>query len=119
MYQQQYDYNLPTEEENHFKQFLLQRLEWLSDLSVSVRKSYVENNANREDHFKLVALSVELWQQLYPMITGTKLEKNFKKFMPFFVEPRILLKPKYESYLWLLVFQIRMSFEELGLTKIK
>jgi len=108
-----------TEEEANYRQFLLEKLELLSDLSVSIRKSFIENRANREDQYALISLAVELWEQLYPKIQGTKLENNFKKFLPFFINPRLLLSKKCENLVWLLVFEIRMAYEELGLTNIK
>jgi len=107
----------PTEEENNYKEFLLNRLELMSDLSISLRKSYVENTANREDFFNLVSLTIELWTQIYPKIRGSVLEKKFGKYHVFYANPRLLLVPKYENYLWLLIFDIRIAYEELGLTR--
>jgi len=108
-----------AEEKEAYHQFLLNRLELLSDLSISVRKSYTENVDNRKDHYMLISLAVELWEQLYPKIQGTDLEQKFKKFMPFYINPRYFLLPKYENYIWLLIFEIRIAYEQLGLTSIK
>lgn len=114
------EYNTPiTEQEANYREFLLERHEILSNLSVNLRKSYTENRANREAQFQLISLALELWQQLFPKVQGTELEKDFKKFTPFYVNPRFFLLPKYENYLWLLVFQIRLAYEQLGLTGIK
>jgi hypothetical protein len=115
---QQYD-PYQTEEEANYRQFLLEKLELLSDLSVSLRKSFTENKANREDQYSLISLSVELWGQLYPKIQGTDMEASFKRFLPFYINPRLFLSSKCENLIWLLTFEIRVAYEELGLTNIK
>ena len=104
---------------DEYKRFLLERLELISDLSVSLRKSYTENRANREDHHNLVSLSIEMWEQLYPKVKNTSLEKEFKKFLPFYENPRLFFLPGMTRRLWQLVFVLRMAYEELGLCRVK
>jgi len=108
---------LDTGEE--YKRFLLERLELISDLSVSLRKSYTQNKANREDHHNLVSLSIELWEQLYPKVRNTELQEEFEKFLPFYENPRLFFLPGMTRRLWQLVFVIRMAYENLGLCRVK
>jgi len=108
-----------TEHPSEYKQFLLTRLELISDLSVSLRKHYTQNKADREDHHSLVSLAVEMWAQLYPKVRGTFLEPEFKKFLPFYKNPRLFFLPKMEKRLWHLVFLIRMAYEEQGLCRVE
>jgi hypothetical protein len=108
-----------AEQSSEYKAFLLSRLELMSDLSVSLRKHYTQNRADKEDHHNLVSLAIEMWAQLYPKIQGTGLEKEFKKFLPFYKNPRLFFLPKMERRLWHLVFLIRMAYEEQGLCRVR
>jgi len=108
-----------TEQPSEYKQYLLTRLELISDLSVSLRKHYTQNRADREDHHNLVSLTVEMWMQLYPKIRGTSLEPEFHKFLPFYKNPRLFFLPGMEKRLWQLIFVIRMAFEAQGLCRVK
>jgi hypothetical protein len=102
-----------------YRQFLLTRLELISDLSVSLRKHYTQNRADREDHHNLVSLAIETWEQLYPKVRNTPLEKEFRKFLPFYQNPRLFFLPGMTQRLWQLVFLIRMAYEDLGLCRVK
>jgi len=108
-----------VEQPTEYKAFLLQRLTLLSDLSVSLRKHYTQSRADREDHHNLVSLAVEMWTQLYPKVRGTYLEDEFKKFIPFYKNPRLFFLPRQEKKLWQLVFLLRLAFEEQGLCRIR
>jgi hypothetical protein len=104
---------------DEYRRFLLERLELISDLSVSLRKHYTQNRADREDHHNLVSLAIETWEQLYPKVRNTALEEEFRKFLPFYENPRLFFLPGMEKRLWQLVFLIRMAYEELGLCRVK
>ena len=108
-----------VEQSSDYRGFLLQRLTLMSDLSVSLRKHYTQNRADREDHHNLVSLAIELWSQLYPKIRGTYLEIEFKKFLPFYQNPRLFFLEGMEKRLWQLVFLIRIAFEEQGLCRVR
>ena len=108
-----------VEQGTDYKVFLLQRLTLISDLSVSLRKHYTQNRADREDHHNLVSLAIEMWAQLFPKIRGSYLEEEFKKFLPFYKNPRLFFLPGMEKRLWQLVFLIRMAYEEQGLCRVR
>ena len=101
-----------------YKQWLIDAFKEMSEYSVDLRHSYIRNEENREAHFKMMSILIELWIQLFPKMQGTKHEKNFKQWLPFIVEPRLFLVPKYEQLIWLMESHIRMGFEHLGLTKL-
>jgi len=109
-----------TYEEEKYRQFLLERYILMSDLKVSLRKSFNQGEANREDHHNLISISLELWEQLYPNIMDTELEPKFRKFLPIYeTQGRLFLHKKYEKYLWYLCFLINVAFEKLGFKNIK
>jgi hypothetical protein len=108
-----------VEQPSNYKQFLLERLELISDLSVSLRKNFTLNKANREDHHSLVSLAIEMWAQLFPKVRGTDLEEEFLKYLPFYNNPRLFFLKGMEKYLWHLVFLIRLAFEEQGLCRVR
>jgi hypothetical protein len=103
---------------DEYRRFLLERLELISDLSVSLRKSYTQNKADREDHHNLVSLAIETWEQIYPKIRNTALEDEFRKFLPFYENPRLFFLPGMTRRLWHLTFLIRLAYEELGLCRV-
>jgi len=105
--------------QSSYKDFLLKRFELMSDIAITLRKSYIKNHENRESHFSLISISCELWSQISPKIDGTPLGKDFKNWIPFVLEPKLFLEPDYENMIWLFVFHIRMGFEHLGITKIE
>jgi len=109
-----------TYEEEKYRQFLLERYILMSDLKVSLRKSFNQGEANREDHHNLISISLELWEQLYPNIMDTELEPKFRKFLPIYeTQGRLFLHQRYEKYLWYLCFLINVAFEKLGFKNIK
>lgn len=109
-----------TYEEEQYRQFLLERYILMSDLKVSLRKSYNQGEANREDHHNLISIALELWEQLYPNVMDTNLEPKFRKFLPIYeTQGKLFLTTRYEKYLWYLCFLINVAFEQLGFKNIK
>ena len=86
--------------------------------SMMLTQSYMIGEENRTAHFGMISIGRELWIQLFPKIQNTDLAGDFKKWMPFIVEPRLFLVDKYEGLLWLFEAHIRMAFEHLGITKL-
>lgn len=109
-----------TYEEEQYRAYLLERYILMSDLKVSLRKSFNQGQANRDDHHNLISVTLELWEQLYPNIMDTELEEKFKKFLPFWMsQGRLFLEERYEQFLWYLCFLINVAFEKLGFKNIK
>jgi len=122
MQQQQPEVYSPyaTYEEEQYRAYLLERYVLMSDLKVSLRKSFNQGQANRNDHHNLISIALELWEQLYPNIMDTDLEPKFKKFLPFWMsQGRLFLEAKYEHFIWYLCFLINIAFEKLGFKNIK
>lgn len=119
--QQNEPYNAyTTYEEEQYRQYLLERYILMSDLKVSLRKSFNQGEANREDHHNLISISLELWEQLYPNIMDTEMEEKFRKFLPFWMsQGKLFLHEKYEQFIWYLCFLINVAFEQLGFKNIK
>ena len=109
-----------TYEEEQYRQYLMERYIIMSDLKVSLRKSFNQGQANREDHHNLVSISLELWEQLYPNIMDTDLEEKFKPFLPFWMsQGKLFFTKEYEQFIWYLCFLINIAFEKLGFKNIK
>jgi len=119
--EQEYGEERIVEREIGYQEYLLERFITLSDLTVNLRKAYLNGLANREDHYTIISLAVELWAQIFPKVVGgyPDVEKRLRRYMPFYVEPKLFLLPDYEQYLFLLLFDLRYAFEKLGLTNIR
>ncbi len=101
-----------------YTSWLVESLKELSMHSMMLTQSYMIGEENRAAHFGMISIARELWIQLFPKIQNTNLADDFKKWMPFIVEPRLFLLDKYEGLLWLFEAHIRMAFEHLGITKL-
>ena len=109
-----------TYEEEHYRQYLLERYIIMSDLKVNLRKSFNQGMSDRESHHNLVSISLELWEQLYPNIMDTDLEEKFKVFLPFWMsQGKLFFSKEYEHFIWYLCFLINIAFERLGFKNIK
>jgi hypothetical protein len=86
--------------------------------SMMLTRSYMAGEENQEAHFRMISIARELWVQLFPKIQNTPLAKDFKKWLPFIVDPRLFLVDKYEGLLWLFEAHIRMALEHLNITKL-
>lgn len=119
--QYNYDEVAPEQasETTSYREYLLDRYELMCDIAINLRKSYLHNRENRDAHFALISISCELWNQLFPKIQKSDLKGDFKKWIPFVLDPRLFLERKYENMIWLFLFHIRMGFEHLSLTNIE
>lgn len=105
-------------ETEEYRQWLVDAFKEMSEHSINLRNSYIRNEEDRDSHFKMISIAIELWIQLFPKIQGSRYEQQFKQWLPFVMEPRMFLIPKYEQLIWLMESHIRMGFEHLGLTRI-
>jgi len=104
--------------DENYTNWLVESLKELSMCSMLLTQSYMIGEENREAHFQMISIGRELWIQLFPKVQNTNLSVDFRKWMPFIVEPRLFLVEKYEGLLWLFEAHIRMAFEHLGITKL-
>ena len=102
----------------NYTNWLVESLKEFSMYSMMLTQSYMIGEENRAAHFSMISIGRELWIQLFPKIQNTHLAGDFKKWLPFIVEPRLFLLEKYEGLLWLFAAHIRMAFEHLGITKL-
>lgn len=115
----EYDVTEQASDTPSYKEYLLDHYETMCDLAISLRKSYLNNQQNRDAHFALISISIELWNQIFPKIEKSALKNSFRKWKTFVLEPRLFLMHKYENLIWSFIVHIRMGFEYLGLTKIE
>ena len=115
------EYYSETEQasESSYKEYLLDRFKLMSDIAITLRKSYIKNQENSGSHISMISIACELWNQISPKMDNTPLEQQFKNWIPFVLEPRLFLETDYESMIWLFIYHIRMGFEHLGITKIE
>ena len=119
MEQELYSESTEQASESSYKEYLLDRFKLMSDIAITVRKSYIKNQENRDSHVSMISIAVELWNQISPKMDGTPLETQFKNWIPFVLEPRLFFEQDYENMVWLFIYHIRVGFEHLGLTKIE
>ena len=107
------------EEEIGYKDYLLKKYIEMCELATRLRKSYIEGRSDRETHFQLVSLIIELWLQILPKVQGRKdLEDRLRRYTVFYINPILFFQEGYEKLLWMMIFVLRYAFESLGLTNI-
>jgi len=119
MEQDQYSETTEQASESSYKEYLVDRFKLMSDIAITVRKSYIKNQENKNSHVSLISIAVELWNQISPKMNDTPLEEDFKNWIPFILEPRLFFEKDLENMIWLFIYHIRVGFEHLGLTKIE
>jgi hypothetical protein len=103
---------------DEYKRWLVTQLEEMSTLSQDLRMAYMKGEEKRDIHNALISISCEIWMHLLPKMKDTPFFRDFKKWMPFYVEPRLFILPDYANLIWEFIFVIRMGYEHLGITKI-
>jgi len=108
-----------VEEEIGYREYLLKKYVEMCELATQLRKSYIEGKSDRETHYRLVSLAIDLWLQILPKVQGkANLEERLKRYVVFYVNPILFFQEGYEKLLWMMIFDLRYAFESLGLTNI-
>lgn len=110
-------YNI-AEYSDQYKRWLIKEWQELSEYQMQLRMSYMTGEENRDVHNALISISCEIWMQLLPKMKETGFYDDFKKWMPFYVEPRLFLVDSYAHMIFEFTFVIRMGLEHLGITKL-
>ncbi len=101
-----------------YKRWLIDQLKEMSMYAEQLRMSYMIGEENRNVHNALISISCELWMHLLPKLKTTPFYDDFKKWMIFYVEPRLFLVDKYAHLIFEFTFVIRMGYEHIGITRI-
>lgn len=103
---------------DEYKRWLVDQLKEMSMWSEELRTAYMIGEENRDAHNALISISCELWMHLLPEMKKTDFYEDFKKWMIFYVEPKLFLIDEFAHLIWEFVFVIRMGFEHVGITRI-
>ena len=116
---EEYEERRLVEEEIGYREYLLKKYMEMCELATQLRKSYIEGKSDRETHYRLASLAIELWLQILPKVQGKKdLEDRLRDYVIFYVNPILFFLEGFENYLWKMIFELRYAFESLGLTNI-
>ena len=97
------------EEEIGYKDYLLKKYIEMCELATRLRKSYIEGRSDRETHFQLVSLIIELWLQILPKVQGRELENRLRRYTVFYINPILFFQEGYEKLLWMMIFDLRYA----------
>ena len=61
MEQELYSESTEQASESTYKEYLLDRFKLMSDIAITVRKSYIKNQENRDSHVSMISIAVELY----------------------------------------------------------